>query len=90
MKRHIFTTIIATSLIISTASQAEHVNGYTRQDGTYVQPYQRTAPNSTRMDNYSTIGNSNPYTGKAGTVDPYKPQNSYNNGYSSKYINNGR
>jgi hypothetical protein len=43
------------------------VKGYYRSNGTYVQPYQKTAPNSTRNDNYSTIGNSNPYTGEAGT-----------------------
>jgi len=43
------------------------VKGYTRKDGTYVAPYQRTAPNSTRDDNYSTRGNINPYTGEPGT-----------------------
>ena len=50
-----------------------HVNGHVRSDGTYVQPHVQTAPNSTKMDNYSTKGNVNPYTGKAGTVDPYAP-----------------
>jgi len=49
-----------------------HVRGYTRRDGTYVQPHKRTAPNSSRRDNYSTRGNVNPYTGKPGTVDPNK------------------
>jgi hypothetical protein len=49
-----------------------HVGGHTRRDGTYVQPHYRTNPNSSRMDNYSTRGNVNPYTGKSGTVDPYK------------------
>jgi len=44
------------------------VRGYYRSNGTYVQPHQRTAPNYTRNDNYSTVGNVNPYTGKAGTV----------------------
>ena len=43
------------------------VRGYYRSNGTYVQPHQRTAPNYTRNDNYSTVGNVNPYTGKAGT-----------------------
>jgi hypothetical protein len=43
------------------------VSGYYRSNGTYVQPHQRTAPNYTRNDNYSTVGNVNPYTGKAGT-----------------------
>ena len=29
--------------------------------------------NSTKADNWSSKPNVNPYTGKAGTVDPYKP-----------------
>lgn len=49
------------------------VRGYYRSNGTYVQPHQRTVPNYTRNDNYSTVGNTNPYTGKAGTV----PRDSY-------------
>ena len=32
--------------------------------------YWRTAPNSTNLDNFSTIGNINPYTGKQGTITP--------------------
>lgn len=47
------------------------VKGYTRKDGTYVRPHQRTNPNKSKQDNWSTKGNSNPYSGKAGTVDPY-------------------
>lgn len=47
------------------------VSGYTRKDGTYVQPHQQTNPNSTKLDNWSTKGNVNPYTGKEGTVEPY-------------------
>lgn len=48
------------------------VRGYTRKDGTYVQPHKQTAPNSSKLDNYSTKGNVNPYTGKEGTVDPFQ------------------
>ena len=55
----------------SQSTQSVHVSGYERANGTYVQPYERTSPNSTRSDNYSTKGNVNPYTGKAGTRDPY-------------------
>ncbi len=47
------------------------VNGYYRSDGSYVQGYYRTTPNSTRLDNYSTKGNYNPYTGKKGTKSRY-------------------
>ncbi len=48
------------------------VRGHTRKDGTYVQPHHRKAPNSSKLDNYSTKGNVNPYTGKEGTVDPFR------------------
>lgn len=49
------------------AAKEVRVKGYYRKDGTYVAPHVRTAPNSTRNDNYSTRGNVNPHTGKAGT-----------------------
>ena len=39
------------------------VSGYTRNNGTYVQSHVRTMPNNTNWDNYSTKGNTNPYTG---------------------------
>ena len=45
-------------------------SGYTTSRGTYVQPYVATNPNSTQMDNYSTRGNVNPYTGAVGTRNP--------------------
>ena len=47
------------------------VNGYwkdTNHDGvkdTYVQPYERTNPNSSRTDNYSYPGSYNPNTGQS-------------------------
>lgn len=52
----------------------EHVNSYQRKDGTTVHEYERTNPNQTKADNYSTKGNTNPYTGKQGTKteDDYK------------------
>lgn len=72
-------------VLSGTASADDYVRGYTRNDGTYVQPHYQTERNNTKLDNYSTQGNVNPYTGKAGTVDPYKPSNSYggSSGYGS-------
>lgn len=55
----------------SSHSSSVHVRGYTRKSGTYVAPHMRTAPDSTRQNNWSTKGNVNPYTGKAGTKNPY-------------------
>ena len=42
------------------------VSGYYKDNGTYVDSYVRTSPNSTNWDNFSTSGNSNPYTGSTG------------------------
>jgi hypothetical protein len=52
------------------STRSHSVRGYTRRDGTYVQPSHATNRNSTKRDNWSTKGNINPYTGKRGTVDP--------------------
>ena len=51
---------------------AVSVKGYTKKDGTRVEPYKRSAPDGTKENNYSTKGNVNPYTGKLGTKDPVK------------------
>src|SRR5450631_3825258 len=52
-----------------------YVNPYVTQNGTYIEGHYRTTPDSTPMNNYSTQGNVNPYTGQAGTVNPYaQPQ----------------
>lgn len=49
-------------------STSEHlVSGYYRRDGQFVQPYFATNADSTRNNNYSTRGNTNPHTGVAGT-----------------------
>jgi hypothetical protein len=48
-----------------------HVRTYIRHNGQYVSPHFRTAPNHTRLDNWSTRGNVNPYTGKIGTKAPF-------------------
>lgn len=48
------------------------VRGYTKKDGTYVAPHQRTNPNGTQRDNWSSKPNYNPYTGKDGKKEPQK------------------
>ena len=81
MKANVYFAL-ATFLILSWAmpviaqyGRDTTVQGYTRQDGTYVPPHHRTAPDNNRFNNYSTQGNVNPYTGQMGTVNPYtQPQ----------------
>ncbi|OCK57134.1 hypothetical protein LMTR3_35835 [Bradyrhizobium sp. LMTR 3] len=42
------------------------VSGHTRSNGTYLQPYTATNPNSTQRDNYGTSGNYNRNNGTFG------------------------
>lgn len=59
--------IIATLFIITSTLADTSVKGYYKSNGTYVQPHYRSSLNSTTSDNWSTSGNTNPYTGKKGT-----------------------
>lgn len=43
------------------------VEGYTRNNDTYVDGHYRTSPDNTANNNYSTLGNINPHTGEWGT-----------------------
>lgn len=54
------------------AEAAVKVKGYTTNKGRYVPSYYRSSPNTARLDNYSTKGNYNPYTGKTGTKSIYR------------------
>ena len=51
----------------SSSGGSHSVSGHVRSNGTYVPPSHATNPNGTKADNWSTTGNVNPYTGKAGT-----------------------
>lgn len=56
------------------AADSHRVKGYVKKDGTYVAPTRRTNPDSKLSNNYGSKPNVNPYTGRSGTVDPYKPK----------------
>lgn len=72
---------LVTALILTcTAASAEHVNGYIRSNGTYVQGYERSDRDNTVTNNYSYQGNQNPYTGTTGT-------NRYEHDTTSPYFN---
>lgn len=87
-------------VLLSTAvacSADEYVRGYTRKDGTYVNGYTRSDRDSSYNNNYSTRGNTNPYTGQSGTNTPtYNDRTpAYNNktygnpGYENSYDYSG-
>lgn len=63
--------ILITLFVMPVWAGSVRVRGYYRKDGTYVKPHYRSSANSTVWDNWSTKGNTNPYTGKSGTINPY-------------------
>lgn len=76
MKKLLSVTVLA--LIASSAIAGQSMtSGYIKQNGTYVAPSVRTTPDANPYNNYSTRGNTNPYTGSAGTRDPAKVQQNY-------------
>ncbi len=68
--------VLAVGTFLVTISQGAEsmtrVKGYPKKSGTYVAPHNRTNPDKSKFNNYSSKGNTNPYTGKKGTKDPYK------------------
>jgi hypothetical protein len=50
------------------ASSSSHsVRGYTTKRGTHVAPHRQSNADHTQRNNWSTKGNKNPVTGRAGT-----------------------
>ena len=76
MKKSIlFVALLLSFLSFSVSAEARttRVKGYYKPStGRYVAPHYKTTPNYSKFDNFSTKGNYNPYTGKKGTVDPFK------------------
>lgn len=71
----------------SFAQQHVYVNAYKRSDGTAVPSHYRTNKDYTVNNNFTTVGNTNPYTGKVGTLprDNYSPVQSYANTTPTNY-----
>lgn len=74
--KKLFTSIVVVSLLLVAApvgAKTVKVKAYFKPStGSYVMPSYKTSPNKTKLDNYSTKGNYNPYTGKKGYINPYK------------------
>lgn len=68
-------------LFATVAIADQTVKGHYRGDGTYVQPYHRSSPDSSPTNNYDFKGNTNPHTGQEGT-DLYRsnPKSPYYDG----------
>jgi hypothetical protein len=70
MENYLMLLILMNSQSGSSNYSTTYVEGYYRNNGTYVRPHYRSRSNSTTLDNWSTRGNINPYTGTIGTHNP--------------------
>lgn len=66
MRAGIAGVLLMASLTMTHADQ--YVQGHLRSNGTYVHGYNRSTPNDYKFDNYSTKGNTNPWTGEQGKI----------------------
>lgn len=65
--------VLLAAACAASAFAQTYVRPHVRQDGTYVEGHYRSRPDNSSLNNYSTQGNSNPFTGQQGTVNPYAP-----------------
>jgi len=75
MKKLLITLVLFTFILAFNQAEARTIkvkSYYKPSTGTYVNSYYKTSPNKTKIDNYSTKYNYNPYTGKKGYVNLYK------------------
>ena len=77
--RRQFTVIAAIGIAlvcsVAFAKPGSHaVRAHTTKKGVYVQPHHATNPDGSKLNNWSTEGNVNPYTGKPGTKRPAPPK----------------
>ena len=69
IKQAFFLVLAIATMSFAQNAQAKdvYVNGYTRSDGTQVRGHYRSEPDHSYDNNWSTEGNTNPYTGERGT-----------------------
>ena len=66
MKKLLSFLIIALFLVWDQTFALSYTRWYIKKSWTYVAPHYKTSPNKTKIDNYSSKGNYNPFTGKKG------------------------
>lgn len=77
--------IIILILLLSTTLQAQvHVKGHYRKNGTYVAPHIRSAPDSTKSNNYGRASSFPQYGSKRGYADP-NTRDSDRDGIANQY-----
>ena len=91
MKSVILIALLITVCISLVYAEDVYVRGYYRKDGTYVQPYVRSSPNSEKWDNYGPSQDSyqlsNPRSRDYDSdgMPNYMDRDDDNDGYSDNY-----
>lgn len=73
MSPKIAACVLVPAILLATpiaCAQDVSVSPYYRRDGSYVQPHHRSEPDRSYNNNWSVSPNSNPYTGRGGTLAP--------------------
>jgi hypothetical protein len=71
MNKAILPLLLFASVITANAQSYHYTRGYSRSNGTYVQPHWQTNPDGNIYNNWSTYPNVNPFTGRQGTIRSY-------------------
>lgn len=83
IKNTLTAVLILMLAALSAQAQGYHyTRGYITRSSTYVPSHYGTNPNGSRLDNWSTIGNYNPFTGQPGYKSPYSSAGGYRRHYS--------
>ena len=64
-------TMLLASMTLCNAQSYHYVRPYYRHDGTSVSGHYQTNPDGNIYNNWSTYPNTNPFTGRQGTINPY-------------------
>jgi hypothetical protein len=67
VKKLVLIALICSLLASVSFAKSVRVRGSFKKSGAYVSPHYKSSPNRTKIDNWSTKGNLNQYTGKKGT-----------------------
>lgn len=73
MKKYLPLIVISMLMLTfctETEAQNVYVHSHITKSGTIVQQHYRTRPDHSRLNNWSTNGQANPYTGKRGRKNP--------------------
>ena len=79
-KLFIILVITMMTSAVSFAQSTRYQRGYVRKNGTYVTGHYKTQSDRTNHNNFSTISNTNPYTGSRGSRAKDYSSGAYNYG----------